>query len=210
MSENDFVHPIGKSISVANGNWNWPKVRIPILSFVCLARELHAVTVTDFHKETKKPKTSIPCGTCRVIPGSSHPRQQGKSKRNCADMRHEIRNILKEFKPEIVISMSSGTLTCLVDELALDFNDEDRQKIQCDATNNGPISATDGLLDCLKCYDDCVFTKFMQFLKFNSTTKELFIKISDTCRSRGLESVLPQHEEKEKPALICEAWSDVS
>jgi len=105
-------------------------------------------------------------------------------------MREALRRLLKEYKADIVSTLSEGTLLGLLTELSYYFVDEDCQKIKCDADRRGHSWAADTLVDTLKCSDEEAFTKFMQFLKDNDSTKTLYNKIADECRKRGLESVL--------------------
>ena len=78
----------------------------------------------------------------------------------------------------------------LLDELSYYFVDEDCQKIRCDADRRGYSYAADTLIDTLKYADEDAFTKFLQFLENNNSTKRLCNDIADECRKRCLESVL--------------------
>ena len=105
-------------------------------------------------------------------------------------MRKALQQLLKKFKADIVSSLSEGALVRLLDELSYYFVDEDCQKIRCDADRRGYSYAADTLIDTLKYADEDAFTKFLQFLENNKSTKRLCNDIADECRKRGLESVL--------------------
>ena len=113
-------------------------------------------------------------------------------------MREEIRNFLKIHKADIVESLTAGAVDQLLVDLSVHLNDGDRQRIECDATQKGHSWAADTLVDCLKCYDTATFTKFLQNIKKNPATKELYRELEESCVDKGLSSLLPTGNTKRK------------
>ena len=106
-------------------------------------------------------------------------------------MRPELRNILREFKAEIVKSLSEGAVSQLLCELEIYFVEEDLQRIKCSLSNKGHSWAADGLIDTLKSSDDAAFTKFLEYLLTNGSTKRLYNKISEKCAQQDVWFILP-------------------
>ena len=107
-------------------------------------------------------------------------------------MQVKVRQILRDFKAEIVDSLSEGNVHGLLDELSGILVPEDRQRIQCAAAQRGHSWAADTLLDCLKFADDAGFTKFLKYLQENRSTEGLYKKISDECVEQDLEYLIPR------------------
>ena len=105
-------------------------------------------------------------------------------------MRSQLRELLMYFKPDIVEALSEGNVNELLNELSIYFQDEDRQKIQCDSVQKGHTWAADGLIDTLKYSDDGAFVTFLQYLKKNRSTEELYKEIAEEYEKRGLASFL--------------------
>jgi len=105
-------------------------------------------------------------------------------------MRSQLRELLIYFKPDIVEALSEGNVNELLNELSMYFQDEDRQKIQCDSVQKGHTWAADGLIDTLKYSDDGAFVTFLQYLKKNRSTEELYKEIAEEYEKRGLASFL--------------------
>ena len=105
-------------------------------------------------------------------------------------MKKQLRELLLYFKPNIVEALSEGNVNELLNELSVYFQDEDCQKIKCDAVQKGHSWAADGLIDTLKYSDEGAFVRFLQYLKKNRSTEGLYKEIAEECEQRGLASVL--------------------
>jgi len=105
-------------------------------------------------------------------------------------MRSQLRELLSYFKPDIVNALSEGNVSELLNELSMYFTDEDCQIIQRDSVQKGHTWASDRLIDTLKYSNDGAFVIFLQYLKKNISTEEIYKEIAEECRKRGLASLL--------------------
>ena len=111
-------------------------------------------------------------------------------------MREEIRRVLRAMKPDIVRKLTPGMLNGLLAEVAVYLHEEDYQKIKCDGRNHGARWATDTLVDRLKSVDDQAFWKFLNFLKRNQSTADLYEMICKECDKEGV-NIIEKDEEDE-------------
>ena len=109
-------------------------------------------------------------------------------------MREEIRRVLRTMKKAIVDRFTQGMLDSLLAELAEVFVQEDYQKIECDGRNHGARWATDTLVDRLKSVDDRAFWKFLNFLKNNQSTADLYEEICRECHKEGVNMIAEDQE----------------